>query len=258
VREFEELAEDLQGRDFDAGFIHIEPDYFGSLFDTGDFGRGNSQHPDGGVAAGERLIKATYEAIRNSPHWESSMLIVTYDEHGGFYDHVAPGRAAPTGSTGRKHGFKFDQLGPRVPAVVISPLIPKGTIEHRLLEHSSVIRTLMDLFDVPPLKHARDLRQVCGLLHLAKLPEARQDTPARLPGVVVSDVPSTAESRARDVSEEDLITVAVRSAAIEAITTLEPQRKAEIVSLVANIRTRAQAVAFLKEVKAKIKAARPR
>jgi phospholipase C len=273
VLEFEDFAEDLQNPDFDAAFIHIEPDYFGGLFNTGEFGKGNSQHPDGGVAAGERLIKATYEAIRNSPHWDSSMLIVTYDEHGGFYDHVAPGAAAPTGSIGRKHGFRFDQLGPRVPAVVISPLIAKGTIEHRLLEHCSVITTVMDLFDVPPLRHARDLRQVCGLSHLAQLSEARQDTPARLPEVVVSDVPSAIVPVAREtfrerrrrripalalqVSDEDMISMAVRSAAIEDITTLEPERRAEVVSRVANIRTRGEAVAFLMEVEAKMEAARP-
>jgi hypothetical protein len=69
------------------------------------------------------------------------------------YDHVTPGLADSTGSKGRRRGFNFDQLGPRVPAVVISPLIPKNIIEHRLLEHCSVIKTLMDLFDVPPLEH---------------------------------------------------------------------------------------------------------
>jgi phospholipase C len=277
VREFEDFAEDLRDPDFDAAFIHIEPDYFGGLLNTGDFSKGNSQHPDGGVAAGERLIKATYEAIRNSPHWESSMLIVTYDEHGGFYDHVAPGPAAASGSKGRKHGFLFDQLGPRVPTVVISPLIPKGTVEHRLLEHCSVIATVMDLFDVPPLRHARDLRQVCGLSHLTGLSEPRHDTPARLPEVVVSNAAAVDVSRVREtvrpprgrrgglpltamalpVSDEDLIAMAVRVAAIEEITTLEPERRPEIVNRVAGIRTRAQAVAFLEEVQAKMEAARP-
>jgi phospholipase C len=85
VRDFvEHFAKDLQDPDFDAAFIHIEPNYFGGVLSTWDFTKGDSQHPKGGVAAGERLIKATYEAIRNSPHWESSMLIVTYDEHGGL------------------------------------------------------------------------------------------------------------------------------------------------------------------------------
>jgi phospholipase C len=261
VRDFEDFAKDLQDQDFDAALIHIEPDYFGGLRNIPHFEKGNSQHPDGGVAAGERLIKATYEAIRNSPHWESSMLIVTYDEHGGFYDHVAPGAAVPTGSTGRNHGFKFDQLGPRVPAVVVSPLIPKSTIEHRLLEHCSVVATIMDLFDVPPLRHARNLREICGLSHLAQLSQPRDDTPERLPQAVVSDVPSSAvavlNALARPLSDEEMIATAVRVAAIEEIGTLEPERRAEIVSRVSNMRTRAEAVAFLAEVEAKIEAARP-
>ncbi|MFL5159053.1 MAG: alkaline phosphatase family protein [Microvirga sp.] len=292
VREFEDFAEDLRKPGFDADFIHLEPDYFGGLLNAGDFSKGNSQHPDGGVAAGERLIKVTYEAIRNSPLWESSMLIVTYDEHGGFYDHVAPGPADATGSKGRKHGFMFDQMGPRVPAVVISPLIPKGTIEHRLLEHSSVIATVMNLFDVPPLRHARDLNQICGLAHLASLSAPRQDTPATLPEVVVSNVTAVGIQRVREeipievaepvevigppgrgrrgvpvtrpvsalampVSDEDLIAMAVRVAAVEEITTLEPERRPEIAARVAAIRTRAQAVAFLEEVEAKMEARRP-
>lgn len=205
VHDFENLAGDLQDPDFSAKFIHIEPRYFDGAGDTIDnnFGNGNSQHPQGGVAAGERLIKATYEAIRNSPHWEDSMLIITYDEHGGFYDHVAPGPAKPSGSKGSEHGFMFDQLGPRVPAVVVSPLIPSGTIEHRLLEHCSVIKTVCELFNVPFLKHCRDLNSVCGLLHLADLPAARTDTPTQLPPVVVSDFQPAASRGAGDPRRAD-------------------------------------------------------
>jgi phospholipase C len=277
VRDFDEhFADDLQDSDFDAGFIHIEPKYFAGLSDTidHDFGTGNSQHPEGGVAAGERLIKKTYEAIRNSPVWESSMLIITYDEHGGFYDHVAPGPAAPTGSKGSEHGFMFDQLGPRVPAVVISPLIAKNTIEHRLLEHCSVIKTVCDLFDVPLLKHARDLRGVCGLLHLAQLSEPRTDTPTTLKDVVVSDIPSPAPApgggevervhvggRSIGVDRElasplwdtqdSMLAATLRVAAIRNMA-LEPERKSEIAERVTRIKTRAEAATFIKEVEAKL------
>ncbi|MDB5875795.1 MAG: phosphoesterase, partial [Ramlibacter sp.] len=228
---------------------------------------------------GERVIKETYEAIRNSPHWESSMLIITYDEHGGFYDHVAPGPAAPTGSKGSKNGFMFDQLGPRVPAVVVSPLIPKGTIEHRLLEHCSVIKTVCDAFDVPLLKHARDLRGVCGLLHLAQLSEPRTDTPARLPEVVVSNVRSgdpregggarrrprvevhrrATGGRLEEVQPlydppDSMIGTTLRVAAIRDMA-LEPERRAEIVTRVTGIRTPEEAVAYVKEVEAKLEQA---
>jgi hypothetical protein len=72
------------------------------------------------VTRGERLLKTIYETIRNSPHWESSVLIITYDEHGGFYDHVAPpptvapGDATPDPANDLYH-FDFRQLGVRVP-----------------------------------------------------------------------------------------------------------------------------------------------
>jgi phospholipase C len=279
VRDFDQLAHDLQDSNFDYGFIHIEPKYFDGIGDTTshDFGNGNSQHPSGGVAAGERLIKATYEAIRNSPHWESSMLIITYDEHGGFYDHVVPGPAAPTGSKGSEHGFLFDQLGPRVPAVVISPLIPKSRIEHRLLEHCSVIKTACDLFEVRPLQHARDLRGICGLLHLAQLSEPRTDTPARLPDVVVSPmvsgagphvrrddfhVPDGLERSTGDRPEQShplkdppdtLIATTVRVAAVREMAR-EPERRLEILARISRIRTTEDAAAYIKEVDAKLKA----
>jgi phospholipase C len=54
-------------------------------------------HPLDDVIRGEKLIKKVYEVIRNSPHWDKSLLIVTFDEHGGFYDHVGPTAAVPPG-----------------------------------------------------------------------------------------------------------------------------------------------------------------
>ena len=264
VKDFDEFADDIRDPDFDAGFIHIEPRYFDGVLEAarGNFGSGDSQHPSGGIAAGERLIKKTYEAIRTSPHWESSMLIVTYDEHGGFYDHVAPGPTAATGSKGSKHGFMFDQLGPRVPAVVISPLIPKGTIEHRLLEHCSIIKTACELFGVPLLTNGRDLNTVCGLLQLATLPEPRADTLTTLRDVVVSDI-ARAVPRSVGVdnasvwgSEDTMIASTLRAAAIR-YAALEPSRKKEILERAAQIQTRAEAVAFLKDAQARIETSRP-
>src|SRR6185503_11052087 len=91
----------------------------------------NSQHPPAHLWLGERFIKDIYEQLRASPIWEKSALIITYDEHGGFFDHVPPPRAEPPGDTPiefTEFGFKFDRLGVRVPAIVISPWIPKSTV----------------------------------------------------------------------------------------------------------------------------------
>jgi phospholipase C len=176
VREFEDLADDLKDPHFDASYVWIEPSY--DVLDH--FRDGNSQHPLGSVAAGEAIIKATYEAIRNSPVWEKSLLIITWDEHGGFYDHVTPGAASANGfSPGSKHGFLFDHLGVRVPAVIVSPLIPKNLIEHRPFEHSSIPATVQRIFGIPALGKRDDRANAANML--ATLKTARTDTPRTLP-----------------------------------------------------------------------------
>jgi phospholipase C len=144
VDDFEDFASDVASPSYDAAYTFIEPSY--DVFE--EYEGGNSHHPLGSVRAGELLIKQTYEALRRSPIWESSLLIVTYDEHGGFYDHVPPPAARATGSTGRTYGFTFDQLGPRVHAVVVSPLSPRNLSDHRTYEHSTVVSTLIRLFDL--------------------------------------------------------------------------------------------------------------
>ena len=135
---------------------------------------------DGGSArAGEMLIKRTYEALRRSPVWEKSMLIVTYDEHGGFYDHVAPPAAVATGETGRSYGFTFEQLGPRVPALVISPLAERNVVDHRVYEHSSICKTLMELFNLG--SYTPRANSVRGVNRVVLRQEPRRDAPMTLP-----------------------------------------------------------------------------
>lgn len=178
------FSERLRDPGYRPRYVFIEPDYGDVLLGAGDFRGGNSQHPLADVTSGERLVKTVYEAIRNSPHWEHSLLVITYDEHGGFYDHVAPPPAVPPGDRvlfprNNHHGFTFDRLGVRVPAVVISPLIPRGTIDHTVYDHSSVPATVARLFGLPPLTHRDSAAN--DLLHLLALPEPRRDTPPTLP-----------------------------------------------------------------------------
>jgi phospholipase C len=177
--DFENFAGDLADPTYDAAYTFIEPRYDTISQQLGQPFVNNSQHPANSVALGEGLIKSVYEAIRNSPHWNESMLIVTYDEHGGFFDHVTP-PCVPTnrieGVTGKFHGFKFDQYGPRVPAVVISPWCPRNMIEHRQLEHSFIPATIEQLFGLQPLT-ARDTG-ITGLQTLATLAAPRNVTTA--------------------------------------------------------------------------------
>jgi len=174
-------------------YTFIEPNYGNDIgiFGPNDFSCGDSQHPDNDVTKGEALIKVVYETIRNSPVWDSSLLVITYDEHGGFYDHVAPQPAVPPGDPSPptlpwidfKPKFAFDKFGARVPALVISPLVAKGTIDHQLYDHTSVLRTLEDIFMLPRLTN-RDASANSFFEALTVL--SRDDAPKSLPSPAVS------------------------------------------------------------------------
>ena len=142
---------------------------------------------------GEALIKRVYEAIRNSPHWNTSVLIVTYDEHGGFYDSVVPPRNVPAPARQKKSppnqaGCDFRQLGVRVPAVVVSPWIPKGTVDHTQYDHTSVLRTIENLFGISSLT-ARDAA-ADDVLALLSMPAVRPDCMTTLPDPVPDTPPA--------------------------------------------------------------------
>jgi phospholipase C len=122
---------------------------------------GNSQHPNYDVALGEQLIHDVYEALRAGPGWAQTLFILTYDEHGGCYDHVAPPwGATPPDSTAGEFGFDFTRFGVRVPTVLISPLVAPGTV-YRVpagstpLDHTSILKTVEQRWSLPNLT-ARD------------------------------------------------------------------------------------------------------
>jgi phospholipase C len=183
--DFEDFASELSKPDFGPRFVFIEPRYGAHGFDVtgpGDFTCGNSMHPLDDVTRGEKLVKTVYEAIRSSPHWDRSVLLIVFDEHGGFYDHVHPPAAIPPGDTMTEsyiqHHFQYDQLGVRVPALVISPLIPRGLIDHTVYDHTSMLASVERLFGMKPLTN-RD-KNANDFLHLLSLDTPRTDAPATL------------------------------------------------------------------------------
>jgi phospholipase C len=192
INDFEDFRDAVQDPDFSASYVFIEPNYGNDLPPSpGDFTCGDSQHPLDDVTRGERLIKTVYETIRNSPHWNSSLLLVTYDEHGGFYDHVAPLPAVPPGDPisdddNDHHGFTFAQLGVRVPAVVVSPFIPQGLVDGTIYDHTSLLATVEQIFGLKPLTN-RDAA-ANTLTHLLSLATPRGDAPTQLPDPSVSGV----------------------------------------------------------------------
>ena len=181
-RDFDDFSKDLNDPAYATAYAFIEPNY--GLTVRGDFTCGNSQHPKDDVTRGERLLKEIYETLRQSPHWESSLLIITYDEHGGFYDHVPPPQSVAPGDpitdpANNLNHFAFTQLGVRVPAVIVSPFTRKGVIDHSRYDHTSALATIESIFELQPLTE-RD-KQANVFNHLFSLATARTDAPMTLP-----------------------------------------------------------------------------
>jgi phospholipase C len=153
-----------------AAFSYIEPEWATyprphdpaavvQADDRHNFSAENDQHPVSNLAVGEKLLYDVYQALRgNATAWEKTLLIITYDEHGGTYDHVHPptGAIAPDDVIGPS-GFDFTRFGVRVPAVFVSPLIQEGTILHAPsdgrppFDHTSIIATLRARFGIGAL-----------------------------------------------------------------------------------------------------------
>lgn len=128
-------------------YTFIEPRYFSNPLDGN---MPNDQHPPHDMRHGERLMARVYNALRKSPLWPKLLFVITYDEHGGLYDHRTPPAAVSPDGKG-EFGFTFDRYGVRVPAVLISPWIRKGAIarppsDALPFDHTSVIATLRQLF----------------------------------------------------------------------------------------------------------------
>ena len=149
---------------------------------------GNSQHPNYDVALGEQFIHDVYYALRsNEAQWNQTLLIITYDEHGGCYDHVPPplGAVPPDNSAG-EYGFDFTRFGLRVPTVLVSPLIAPGTVFRvpagtTPLDHTSILKTVETRWGLPALT-ARDAAAP-DVGDVLTLTAPRSDDP--LAGVVV-------------------------------------------------------------------------
>jgi phospholipase C len=119
----------------------------------------NDDHPPSDVKAGQALVLEVYEALRRSPNWEDTLLVITYDEHGGFYDHVAP---PPIDD-----GGPYRTLGVRVPAIVVGPRVKKFVC-HEVFDHTTLIRTILNRFAPDPDKAARSMgKRVAGAKDLS-------------------------------------------------------------------------------------------
>lgn len=129
------------------------PDSWGPL----PYQQGNDYHPPTSVRDGELFVKDVFEALtRNRDAWEHTLLIITFDEHGGTWDHVPPpwNATPPDGRRGTEHGFRFDRFGVRVPTLLISPYIEAQTVFRSEsdvpYDHTSIIATVLKWKGIDP------------------------------------------------------------------------------------------------------------
>ena len=213
-------------------YAFIEPRYFPDAI----FWRiQNDEHPPHNVQFGERLIARVYNALRKSKGWEKSLLIITCDEHGGCFDHVPPPGAVPPDAH-NENDFNFDRYGVRVPAVLVSPFIPAGSIIRAApqglpakgppypFDHTSILSTLRKLFNLGLPLTARDAVAPDLLEHLS-LDAATNDGPPAVPEDAVPYVSTKTVAEHADAPPNHMQTSLARMAAslpIKAPTDVAP------------------------------------
>ncbi len=153
----------------------------------------NDEHPPANIQQGQQLVAKVVNALLASPNWATSALFFTYDEHGGFYDHVPPPRACVPDSIAplldpadpdSSLPAQFDRYGFRVPFVVVSPYAKPGFVSHVVYDHTSILRFIETRFELPALTD-RDANALplldlfdfsrAALLHPPALPDATVD-----------------------------------------------------------------------------------
>lgn len=144
-------------------FCYLEPFWGGGKGDEADSNnsdwvgiQGNDYHPPACVGPAEASLNTLYEALVKSPQWKDMLFIITFDEHGGTWDHVPPPAAVPPDIRVGNSGFKFDRMGVRVPTILVSPYIQKGTVFRAPdgstydYDHTSFIATLLKWAGIDP------------------------------------------------------------------------------------------------------------
>ncbi len=127
--------------------IFIEPDYDDTPIHLS--GHACDNHPPLSVGFGEQFIKHAYEALTSNPdRWKKMVLFLTYDEHGGFFDHVPP-EAIPYPAPQGAQFDAFKTTGVRVPAIVISPFVTRGSTSNRVYDHTSFLALIAERFGGP-------------------------------------------------------------------------------------------------------------
>jgi phospholipase C len=143
-------------------FSYIDPSYTFSDSGPASGNQGNDDHPHADIRAGEYFMSQIYNAVVRSPAWPRTLLIFTFDEWGGFFDHVPP-PAAPDVKP------EYQQRGFRVPCILVSPFARRGAVAHGVYDHTSILKLLEWRFGLAPLSvrdaHAANLANALDFSH---------------------------------------------------------------------------------------------
>ena len=157
----------------------VDPEFFGDIQHESD------EHPPANPQLGQKFTSGVINALMKSPNWPTSALFLTWDEHGGYYDHVVP-PAAPIPDNHAQIGdpddtkAKFNQYGIRVPALVVSPFSRPHFVSHVVHDHTSILRTIELRFGLPALTN-RDAK-AAPMTEFLDFSNAAFATPPTLPG----------------------------------------------------------------------------
>jgi phospholipase C len=224
-------------------YSFIEPSFMGIE------GTPNDEHPPHDVCLGEQFLQSIYSAVVNGKNWEQTLLVITYDEHGGCPDHVPPpwGAFTPdTKSDPGEEGFRFNRFGVRVPTILVSPWIQAGTVFRSTTnvpyDHTSILATLRDWLSIPEelMLSSKRIEAAPTFGDVLNLPQARKDKPV----ITASCTPS---ARLRDVMippndlQRSMVAAMVRKLATH------PVDLALVRKVLATIRTREDAAQFVAE-----------
>jgi phospholipase C len=144
----------------------------------------NDDHPPHHTILGQQLIASVYTALANSPQWKNTLFVLTYDEHGGYFDHVAP----PSDGADEFADLGFNQLGIRVPALVMGPYAKQGAVVSTRYEHSSALKHIQNHFGLEPLwMRTEQASDLTDCLDLDRLERGEWAEPAEIPAVEVNE-----------------------------------------------------------------------
>lgn len=147
----------------------------------------SSYHPGGDLVPGEVALNEIYNALKDGPNWEETLLVITFDEHGGIYDHVPPPYAENPYPNDVQDGFRFDLMGVRVPTLLVSPWIKKNTVFRSetpvAYDSTSFLATLLHWYGIPKARWGMGERVKAAPTFEGVLlePAARKDAPELTP-----------------------------------------------------------------------------